>query len=102
MLDKSLILDDDKTVIACVVVGNELCQELPDSWLVLLRRLNDRAAFRWSWLVGFLFFLGSIWWLVHLTKFGGLAAVLGWLVLCAYLALYFALFGWLMRRNPAG
>ena len=56
-------------------------------WLVLVRDRSPRAAFRWSYLVGFLFFLASMWWLIHVT-------LIGWLVLCAYLALYFALFGW--------
>ncbi len=56
-------------------------------WLVRLRRLNLRQAFWWSWAIGFAFFLGSIWWLIHVTA-------LGWLLLCAYLALYFGLFGW--------
>ncbi len=56
-------------------------------WLVLLRDVKARAAFRWSWLIGFVFFLASIWWLVHVT-------LVGWIVLCAYLALYFGVFGW--------
>ena len=55
-------------------------------WLLLLRGCSPRAAFGWSWLIGFLFFLGSIWWLVYVT-------VVGWLVLCAYLALFFGFFG---------
>src|SRR3989338_7653941 len=56
-------------------------------WLLLLRDCPPRAAFRWSYLVGFLFFLTSMWWLVHVT-------LVGWVGLCAVLALYFALFGW--------
>jgi len=63
-------------------------------WLLLLRRLAPGAAFRWSWLIGFGFFLGSIWWLVHLRAFGGPMAIIGWLALCGYLALYFGVFGW--------
>jgi len=63
-------------------------------WLLLLRRLAPGAAFRWSWLIGFGFFLGSIWWLVHLRAFGGPMAIVGWLALCGYLALYFGVFGW--------
>jgi len=66
-------------------------------WLVALRGLTSRQAFAWSYLVGLLFFLGSIWWLTKLTAFGGAMALVGWLVLCAYLALYFAAFGWLVR-----
>src|SRR3989338_7996153 len=65
-------------------------------WVVLLREASPRAAAWWSYLIGFLFFLASMWWLVHVT-------VVGWLVLCLYLALYFALFGWFVRpfaRSP--
>ncbi len=58
-------------------------------WLILLRQARGWVAFRWSWLIGFVFFLGSIWWLVYVTVFG-------WLMLCAYLALYFGVFGWLV------
>jgi apolipoprotein N-acyltransferase len=66
-------------------------------WLLLLRRrLPAREAFGWSWLIGFVFFLGSMWWLVHLAEFGGAMALLGCGVLCAYLALFFGGFGWLV------
>ncbi|MBI2104294.1 MAG: apolipoprotein N-acyltransferase [Candidatus Omnitrophica bacterium] len=65
-------------------------------WLLMLRRLAPGAAFRWSWLIGFGFFLGSIWWMVHLTDFGGPMAIVGWLALCAVLALYFGAFGWVL------
>ncbi len=61
-------------------------------WLLLLPGLRPRAAFWWSYLVGVLFFLGSIWWLVHVT-------VLGWLILCAFLALYFGVFGVIANRS---
>lgn len=44
-------------------------------------------SFWWSYAIGLIFFLASMWWLVYVT-------VVGWLVLCAYLALYFGLFGW--------
>jgi len=67
-------------------------------WLTALRRMTPRQAFGWSYLVGLVFFLGSIWWLVHLTAFGGAAAILGWVVLCAYLALYFGMFGLVVHR----
>ncbi|MBI3011878.1 MAG: apolipoprotein N-acyltransferase [Candidatus Omnitrophica bacterium] len=60
-------------------------------WLVMLRRARGRSVFWWSYLIGLLFFLGSIWWLIHVT-------VVGWLVLCAYLALYFGLFGLIVSR----
>ena len=62
-------------------------------WLRALRRATPRQAFARSYLVGLLFFLASMGWLIHLTAFGGPAAILGWLVLCAYLALYFGAFG---------
>ena len=58
-------------------------------WLILLRRASSRSAFLWSFLIGALFFLGSMWWLIHVT-------LLGWLLLTAYQALYFGLFGWLV------
>ena len=58
-------------------------------WLVLLRR--NPHPFRWSWLTGFLFFLGSMWWLVHVT-------IIAWVILCASLAVYFGIFAWIARR----
>lgn len=60
-------------------------------WLLLLPKLTAKEAFWCSHLVGFVFFLGSVWWLVHVT-------VAGWLILCFYLALFFGLFGLLARR----
>ena len=58
-------------------------------WLLFLRGATPRAALLWSSLIGFVFFLASMWWLIHVT-------VAGWLILCAYLALYFGAFGWLV------
>ena len=58
-------------------------------WLLLLHHASPGAAFRWSYLIGVLFFLGSMWWLIHVT-------LIGWLVLTAYQALYFGVFGWLV------
>jgi len=63
-------------------------------WLAGLRRWRGRQAFGWSYLIGLLFFLGSGWWLIHVT-------LLGWILLCAYLAAYFGAFGWLVTRLPA-
>ncbi len=60
-------------------------------WFVVLQDLTPCRAFWWSYLVGLAFFLGSMWWLVHVT-------VVGWLVLCTYLALYFGVFGWCVVR----
>src|SRR5262245_8527569 len=56
-------------------------------WLVAVRDLDGRRALRWSYLAGFVFFLGSISWLTHVTVFG-------YVLLCAIMALYFAAFGW--------
>ncbi|MBI4597754.1 MAG: apolipoprotein N-acyltransferase [Candidatus Omnitrophica bacterium] len=62
-------------------------------WLLLLAQSpQPRVAFWWSWLVGFLFFLGSGWWLIHVT-------VVGWLLMSAYLALYFGGFGYLVTAT---
>jgi len=57
-------------------------------------------AFLVSWLAGILFFLGTIYWLVHVTLPGMLIVVL-------YLALYFGIFGSFfsyhaVRRTPYG
>ncbi|MBI3321863.1 MAG: apolipoprotein N-acyltransferase [Candidatus Omnitrophica bacterium] len=60
-------------------------------WLHLVRACTPGAAFRWSYGIGLIFFLVSLWWLIHVT-------VVGWLVLCAYLALFFGLFGLFASR----
>jgi apolipoprotein N-acyltransferase len=64
-------------------------------WLVALGGMRPRQAFASSYVVGLVFFLSSMSWLAHLTRFGGAAAVLGEIVLCLYLALYFGCFGWI-------
>ena len=63
-------------------------------WLIALRGRPLRVVWWWSWLVGTLFFIGSIWWLIHVT-------LPGWLILCAYLGLYFGCFGLIARRLTA-
>jgi len=63
-------------------------------WLLALRGRSALAWFWWSYLIGVLFFIGSIWWLIHVT-------LPGWLLLCAYLGLYFGLFGLIVRRLTA-
>ena len=63
--------------------------------IALLNRLTYPKKF---FLIGLLFFLGSMTWMLHLARFGGIAAVIGWLALCAVLAVYFALFGLLASR----
>jgi len=52
------------------------------------------AAFRWGWLTGFLYWLSSLLWLLRLGQTGTIwpLAVLGWLGLAAYLALYVGAF----------
>jgi len=64
-------------------------------WLTALRGLSGYRAFWWSYLIGLLFFLGSIWWLIYVT-------VVGWILLCAYLALFFGAFGWVASRVSTG
>lgn len=54
--------------------------------LLMVEGKSLRAAFGWSYLVGFLFFAGTLGWFVYVTYVGAI-------VLVAYLALYFALFG---------
>jgi apolipoprotein N-acyltransferase len=52
---------------------------------------SPKASFRISYLCGFVFFLGTIYWLMHVT-------LLGMILLCMYLALYFGLAGFLFCR----
>ena len=75
-------------------------------WLVVLRRGSVRQAVGWSYGVGFVFFLGSMRWLIHLADVAGPTAWFGWIFLGAYLAVFFAGFGWLAHaseraRSPA-
>ncbi len=64
-------------------------------WLWLLRTCAPRAAFGWSYALGIVFWLGSTWWMTYVTT-------LGWVVWCAYLALYHGLFGWAAARLGVG
>jgi len=59
-------------------------------WLFLLRHSAPRRAFLYSWLVGAVFFTIGVRWLRFVT-------VPGWLLLSAYLSLYFALFGYFYK-----
>ena len=61
-------------------------------WLALLGRCSARAAFWWSYAIGLTFFLASMWWLIHVT-------VVGWLILCATLACFFGVFGWVTHHS---
>jgi apolipoprotein N-acyltransferase len=56
--------------------------------LCLLDVKGPRASFGWSYLCGLIFFAGVIYWIKYVT-------VAGAVLLVAYLALYFGLFGWL-------
>lgn len=61
-------------------------------WLESLSKTSSpRQAWWQSYLLGVLFFGGTMWWLVHVTAFGII-------VLVAALALYFAVFGWIAQR----
>lgn len=56
-----------------------------------LERATPRRAFLLSTLTGFLFFLGTVGWVGHVT-------LPGMLVLAAYLALYFGVWGWIAHK----
>lgn len=58
-----------------------------------LRNKSKRQAFLLSYLTGVIFWLGVVYWLVHVTA-------VGMVVLVLYLALYFGLFGLLIRKGP--
>jgi len=64
-------------------------------WLVLLSGATGPRAFWWSYAIGFLFFLGSVTWLIHVT-------LPGLILLCAYMAVFEGAFGWLASRVLAG
>ncbi len=51
----------------------------------LLDRKSPKAAFFWGWLTGYLFFLGTHYWLIHVT-------LPGMLLVNLYLGIYFGLF----------
>lgn len=55
-------------------------------FLVLLDGKKPRSAFLWGWLTGFLFFLGTHYWLIHVT-------LPGMILVNLYLGIYFGLFG---------
>ncbi len=60
-------------------------------WLFELERSSPRRAFGLSVLTGFLFFVGTVWWVGYVT-------VSGMLVLAAYLSLYLGLWGWFVQH----
>jgi apolipoprotein N-acyltransferase len=54
--------------------------------VIAVRGRSVRDGFWLGWLAGFVFFLGSVYWLWHVT-------VAGWVLLAVYLAVYFGLWG---------
>lgn len=54
----------------------------------VISRISTKKALFFSYLAGLAFFMVSISWLIQVT-------LVGWLILCCYLALYFAFFGFL-------
>ncbi|MBU1062459.1 MAG: apolipoprotein N-acyltransferase [Candidatus Omnitrophica bacterium] len=56
-----------------------------------IQNTRPRKAFFVSYLCGFFFYLGTLYWLYHVT-------VIGLIVLCLYLALYFGIFGLIFNR----
>ncbi|NQT75512.1 MAG: apolipoprotein N-acyltransferase [Candidatus Omnitrophica bacterium] len=56
-----------------------------------LQNKTPLKAFLISYICGFLFYLGTLYWLYHVS-------VIGLIVLCLYLALYFGIFGYLFSR----
>ncbi len=55
-------------------------------WLLMIETKSLKGSFGWSYLVGFLFFTGTLGWFIYVTTVGAF-------FLIAYLSLYFALFG---------
>ena len=55
-------------------------------FFILLDGKSLGAAFFWGWLTGYLFFLGTHYWLIHVT-------LPGMLLVNLYLGIYFGLFG---------
>ena len=52
----------------------------------VIKKKSPKDAFLISYVCGFLFYLGTLYWLYHVT-------VIGLVVLCLYLAVYFGIFG---------
>ncbi|MBU4343444.1 MAG: apolipoprotein N-acyltransferase [Candidatus Omnitrophica bacterium] len=61
----------------------------------VIRSKKPKQAFWISYLCGFLFYLGTLYWLYHVTIFG-------LIIVCLYLALYFGIFGFLFNRIAFG
>lgn len=63
-------------------------------WLVSLDQKTPRQAFWLSYAVGLLFFAGTMEWILYVT-------VPGFILLVAYLAFYFGVWGWLVQKTVA-
>ena len=61
-------------------------------WILLLEECSPRQAFRIGYLIGLIFFGGTVWWIGHVT-------VPGAILLPAALALYFAAWSWVANRG---
>jgi len=57
----------------------------------VIKKKSPKNAFLISYVCGFLFYLGTLYWLYHVT-------VIGLVVLCLYLAVYFGIFGIIVNR----
>jgi len=57
----------------------------------VIKNKSPKDAFLISYVCGFLFYLGTLYWLYHVT-------VIGLVVLCLYLAVYFGIFGIIVSR----
>jgi len=64
--------------------------------LVSLDGRRPGQAFRRAYVVGMAFFTGTLFWFFHLMEWFSFIAAAGVILLFAYLALYFGLFGWLV------
>ncbi|MBI3332950.1 MAG: apolipoprotein N-acyltransferase [Candidatus Omnitrophica bacterium] len=64
-------------------------------WLFSIERCSPGQAFLQGYLIGLLFFGATIWWI-------GCVTVPGVILLVAYLALYFGVWGWLAQRTVPG
>ncbi len=74
---------------------------VPGYLLIVVQNKNRSTAFRLGYLCGLVYSCISLHWLLYIpVKF---APIVGWLALCAYLALYPAIWSWLVNRlvsNP--
>jgi len=68
--------------------------------IIVVRLSRPRAAFWWSWLCGFMFWLVSLSWVLQLRNSWGMLplVIVSWVGLAAYCALYIGLFGFLLAK----